>query len=358
MSKICILFTLIIIFNSITIFKQDEIVTGLSSDSIDSTDSTDTTDTTTGSTETSTEIPIENSKPDNPEDVNTILQDILKGKSPLTCQNESFISNITIYDPMLRPTGLAGKNTNIDKDGTLKIQIALSLRQLVSFDEKNQILTTSFYLMLNWGDPRLMWDSKKYKNITSIIAPATKFWLPDLAIMNSALTSNFITYSSNQNVIIFNDGNTYLTLSLPSQATRCKLDVYKYPFDKQECSIIIGSWLNTMREINFIESKSKINITRNYFANSIWKLESIEETSFFDANRYELVNVDQFDMIEDMNGGLNSNDMVYVLHLKRQPLYIMINGIFPCFVLNCVILFAFGVPFVQQINLCLIYFVI
>jgi nicotinic acetylcholine receptor beta-4 len=295
---------------------------------------------------------ISETRPDNPEDVKIILQDILNGKTPLTIQNESYILNETKYDQFLRPTGVAGKNKNIDKDGTLIITIILTLRQLVSLDEKNQILTTSFYMFLKWGDPRLMWNSTKYKNITSIIAPSSKFWLPDLAIMNSALTSNFIVYPSNQNIIIFSNGDSYLTLSLPSQATRCKLDVYKYPFDAQKCSIIIGSWLNTVNEITFMKPNNTINITRNYLENSIWKLESIQESFNFDTNRFELANKEYYNIIEDSIFGLKSNDMVFVLNLKRQPLYIMINGIFPCFVLNCVILLAFGVPFVQQINLC------
>ena len=290
--------------------------------------------------------------PDNPEDVKTILKDILNGKSPLTIQNESYIYNETQYDSSLRPTGLAGKNKNIDKDGTLVVTVILTLRQLVSLDEKNQILTTSFYMLLKWGDPRLMWNKAKYKNISSITVPASRFWLPDLAIMNSALTSNFITYPSNQNVIIFSNGDSYLTLSLPSQATRCKLNVYKYPFDAQICTIIIGSWSNTVNEISFKRPLNSINITRNYLENSIWKLESIQESFNLDSNRFELVNKEYYNIQNDNVYGLKANDMVFILHLKRQPLYIMINGIFPCFVLNFVILLAFEVPFVQQINLC------
>ena len=40
------------------------------------------------------------------------------------------------------------------------------------------------------------------------------------------------------------------------------------------------------------------------------------------------------------------------LRIKRKQLYIMINGVFPCFVLNCVILLAFSLPFGSQIGLC------
>lgn len=281
-----------------------------------------------------------------PEDSQEILKDILNGKAPVTVQNKSFIFKETDYNPSLRPNIMIDGKSN----GSLEIIAMLSLKQIVSLDEKNQILTTSFYLMLKWIDQRLMWDPMQYNNITSIIVPANKFWLPELAIMNSALSSNFITYPSNQNIIVYYDGESYLTLSLPSQTTRCKLNVYKYPFDEQKCNIVIGSWTNTKREINFGKvNSSKKTILKNYINNSIWTLISIDESFIVDTSRFELFN---FYRDNETRGGLKAEDMVITLRIKREPLYIMINGIFPCFILNCVILCAFWIPYAQQINLC------
>ena len=288
-------------------------------------------------------------EPSKPENVQKILVDILNGRSPTTISNLSLIETATDYDPLLRPTGDNKQHVDIIENGSLLVTILLSLKQIVSLDEKNQILTTNFYLMLKWGDPRLMWNPLEYNNISSIIVPANKFWLPDLAIMNSALTSAFINYPSNQNLIITNDGFSYLTLSLPSQSTRCKLDIFKYPFDKQTCNIIIGSWSNTRREIKFTRVENQTKTLRNYIENSIWSLKLNEEQVKKETSRLELVNID---LESDDENLLWAEDLIFSFSLKRKPLYIMINGITPCFVLNCIILLSFWIPYAQQINLC------
>jgi hypothetical protein len=95
---------------------------------------------------------------------------------------------------------------------------------------------------LRWNDPRMMWDENAYNHTSSIIASTSQFWTPDLAIPNAAGASNLVTLPSNLNILIKSNGNNYLTISIPTQQTRCALNVYKYPFDTQRCSIVFASW--------------------------------------------------------------------------------------------------------------------
>jgi hypothetical protein len=286
----------------------------------------------------------------NPMQVWSIFDDIISGQAPTTF-TESYITTQVKYNPRLRPIGIYGKNKNIAKTGALIIQVILSLRQVVTLDEKNQILTTSFYLLLSWNDPRLSWKPENYNGIKTITVPASNFWLPDLAILNAVSTNNLITYSPNQNAIINYDGTEYLTLSFASQSTRCKLNVYNYPFDVQKCQIVIGSWMGNYNEINFQSPDEKPVDLKSYINHSIWTLRSIKDDNLVDLNRFNLYNL-------NLNGNLNnpnrfrSVDIKFELELKRNPLYIMINGIFPCFILNYVILLAFAVPLASQVTLC------
>ncbi len=75
-----------------------------------------------------------------------ILSDILTGQAPLSVSSKSYIDKRVAYSKNLRPTGIAGQNTNINAEGALLVTINLALNQFVSLDEKNQIWTTSFYL--------------------------------------------------------------------------------------------------------------------------------------------------------------------------------------------------------------------
>ena len=59
--------------------------------------------------------------------------------------------------------------------------------------------------------------------------------------------------------------------------TKCSMNVYKFPFDTQNCSVIIGSWFHSLNIIKLkignlspmdLDPTKYIDITRN----PIWKL--------------------------------------------------------------------------------------
>lgn len=122
---------------------------------------------------------------------------------------------------------------------TLNLSLRISMRQLISIDEKNQIMTSSFYLTCQWIDGRLKWNpSKTYGNLTEIVLPATSIWTPDLFVINTASATGFITVSSSNLALVNNQGYVYLIVSVTNLQTRCKMNVYYFPFDKQICSIM------------------------------------------------------------------------------------------------------------------------
>ena len=169
----------------------------------------------------------------NANNANKIFNDILSGKAPTT-NKLSFISDVVPYNPKIRPGGIIGSNTNIDEVGALKIYVSILVRRLVGLDERNQMLSSFVMFLLRWNDPRLSWNSTMYDGIEVQTAPASSFWLPDLSILNMAdASTNLISYVSNQNIIINSDGTIYLSMGIPKLVTRCNMNVYKYPFDRQ-----------------------------------------------------------------------------------------------------------------------------
>ena len=47
----------------------------------------------------------------------------------------------------------------------------ISIRQLLSLDQVNQVMTTNIYLSAYWLDPRLKWDPIDYSNLSAILIP-------------------------------------------------------------------------------------------------------------------------------------------------------------------------------------------
>ena len=96
---------------------------------------------------------------------------------------------------------------SVKPSGVVDIWFDASLKQIVSLDEKNQIITTSIYLYAKWYEKRLSWNSSDYNDINSIKVSATELWLPDLFVINTADTNGFITISNSNLATISNDGN-------------------------------------------------------------------------------------------------------------------------------------------------------
>jgi nicotinic acetylcholine receptor gamma len=288
----------------------------------------------------------------NPE--SQVYEDIRTGLAPTSWSDQSLITNQESYNSMVRPRGVRGKNINIDENGALLISITMSLGQIVSLDEKNQILTTNVNLYLMWQDPRLIWDPMNYSGVYYIQVPANKFWLPDLSIMNAAGATNLIPIASNQLVGIDCRGNTYLTINLPSLQTRCALDVKNYPFDTQKCSIVVGSWFYSTIDIN-LRYNDYLNYSRfqyfdksEYIEHPYWQLNYLSFSFVFTTTRFKQANY----FNRHNNYSLRSEDISFDLVVKRRPMYVMINTIYINFVLNIVILMAFFMTFSSQIGLC------
>ena len=88
-----------------------------------------------------------------------------------------------------------------------------------------------------------------------------------------------------------------------------------------------------------------------YDEHPIWTLKSITKRTVFDHGRLDLVNFVN-SLTKKNTTYLTASDMIIDLTLKRSPLYIMINGFLPCFILNLVILIAFPMPFASQVFIC------
>lgn len=104
---------------------------------------------------------------------------ILKCEDYQTVQKRLLNKLLTDYDRTILPNETVGAF------------IMFYLRQIVSMDEKNQILTSSSYFSLFWRDYRLSWNPVEFGNVRNIKIPIRSIWIPDLFIINSADTDGF-----------------------------------------------------------------------------------------------------------------------------------------------------------------------
>ncbi len=241
--------------------------------------------------------------------------------------NEESIKNKVFqnYNKLIRPAD------------TVSLGMQLVLKQIINLDEQSQIMTSSSNLFINWLDERLKWNLTNY-SISHIPLPIFQIWYPsDLFILNTATNTNgFIPVDNKNNYVYINhEGLIGINLGLISLKTKCKINIYKFPFDEQTCSINIGSWtlVNSIISIYYKEFVSDFNEKSNYFYNSIWSMSS---QSFQIMNTTRIKNCYQ------------TSDIHFVFKLKRESLYFMINNVYPCIILNLFSLITFFMPFVSQ----------
>ena len=235
---------------------------------------------------------------------------------------------------------LSGYNKNIRPDGQVSVDITASLQQIVSIDEKQQIMTSSSFISQTWRDDRLSWTQNDTNDFPKVIMlPVKSLWIPDTMVLNSADATGYLTVSDYSLASITSGGQVYMILPALTVKTRCELIVQKFPFDRQVCTINLTSWSQGANRIVYTEhAESVIDLTR-YSQHPLWRLNATDVITFASPDRVPF---------EDTYNAVISIQ----LFLQRKPLFFMMNGIFACLILNCVTLLSYALPFGSQIGLC------
>ena len=241
-------------------------------------------------------------------------------------QEEKLITNLTtIYNKYVRPAAV------------VTINLTIELKQIISLDEKNQILLTSNYISQEWVDARLSWRSSDFNQTDLIMIPIKFLWIPDTMVLNTADTDGYLKYSDYSLATVQSDGRVFVTVPATATRTRCNLDIDFFPFDAHSCKIILTSWAYGMNRNIYTINNSALNLT-DYIENQIWILSN---------------NTIYTDIENDRNPYEDSQNKIIVVQLdmSRKPLYYMINWVLPCIVLNIISILSFMFPYAQQIAL-------
>ncbi|KAF7667222.1 hypothetical protein LDENG_00072030 [Lucifuga dentata] len=120
-----------------------------------------------------------------------------------------------------------------------KVKVGFVMYGILGVDEKAQILTTYIWLQVQWLNEFVSWDQDLCGSIR-LTLPRKKLWVPDLVI-NEFMGKNsapFVPY-----VYLFDNG-----LVIDNQPVKvvssCKLDIYTFPFDVQNCTLSFSSYLH------------------------------------------------------------------------------------------------------------------
>uniref|UniRef100_A0A673BH36 Cholinergic receptor, nicotinic, beta 5a n=1 Tax=Sphaeramia orbicularis TaxID=375764 RepID=A0A673BH36_9TELE len=247
----------------------------------------------------------------------TINADLLKVCSRAENAEERLVNYLLgpeRYNKLIRPA--------VNKSQQVTISIQVSLSQLISVNEREQIMTTNLWLFQEWNDYRLRWDPDKYEGIKKLRIPSKHIWLPDIVLYNNA--DGVYEVSFYCNAVVSNTGDIFW-LPPAIYKSACAIEVQNFPFDQQNCTLKFRSWTYDHTEVDLILT-SDFASRDDFTPSGEWDIVSLPARKNEDPNDITYL------------------DITYDFVIKRKPLFYTINLIIPCVLITSLAILVFYLP--------------
>ncbi|XP_067309263.1 5-hydroxytryptamine receptor 3A-like [Pseudorasbora parva] len=196
----------------------------------------------------------------------------------------------------------------------INIEVNLYVTSIINVNEKAQSLTTQVKMITAWPNGNTLWYHDLFCGIKTFSAPKNMFWTPDIGILESIKT-DFGTKES-PNVLLLHYGVT-ASSDFFALTTACKMDLHRFPFDTQTCSITLQSTTYTNQELTINTITNQSSITD--MSKEIYQVQG----------EWELLNISYTKATLDV--GFEIDQLIYQITIKRRPLLYVINIIVPVF---------------------------
>ena len=205
----------------------------------------------------------------------------------LSSVEESNLRDIlfTNYNNKVRPV--------IESTEPINISMGLAVQNLEEFNQMEETIKLNIWLRSNWDDEYLNWNTAQ-SNLT-FLPISDEIWKHDVELMNAAGKPEL--YLLNGGANLYPSGS--IMWSKPAIFKfSCSLDLEKFPFDKQVCSMKFGSWLYSNRYLQlrpYNNVASQIDILDG-FSHSEWQFISSdlivgeEERPCCPNERFDIIN--------------------------------------------------------------------
>ncbi|KAM9385800.1 uncharacterized protein KZ484_007362 [Pholidichthys leucotaenia] len=207
------------------------------------------------------------------------------------------------------------------------VKLHLTLFGILGVDEKTQVLTTFIWQVLEWDSEFTTWDPNECGTFF-ITVPRKQLWVPDVVI-NEFMEENtapFVPYT-----YLFANGRV-----IDSQPVKvissCKLDIYLFPFDIQNCSLSFNSY--SLRRSAF--QLHYVRTGQDTFERSKEAMKTMGE--------WELVGIHVIKLIQPSTVDDFYEELRFFVAVRRRAMFYVVNILLPSIFLISVDLFSFILP--------------
>ncbi|KAK3096268.1 hypothetical protein FSP39_025134 [Pinctada imbricata] len=188
-------------------------------------------------------------------------------------------------------------------------------------DELNEKFVTTGFLWIQWADEGLSWSPIDHNNLERIYVPQNDVWKPDIVLANGF--KRFVELGGEFYFVEVQSAGLVIWIPFEVFESRCSLDTSKYPFDSQVCNITFVVWSHSVAEVEILNSTQGFEYDENYQENSVWKIQYVTYT---------------------VSKQTRESRINFSFHMKRKPLYYVINILLPVIFLGLLNGLVFVIP--------------
>ncbi|XP_060573539.1 acetylcholine receptor subunit alpha-like [Ruditapes philippinarum] len=202
---------------------------------------------------------------------------------------------------------LDGYNKNVrpveNQTNAVHVNATFVLVTIQDLDEIRGILSVMGIMSMQWYDASMVWDPLAYGDVEYVMTSYKEVWVPELILINPADESD--TLGKKWQRVFFNYFGFASWWPVDLIKSTCTLDVYRYPFDTQECGLSFSAWGYFSGQVKLNPSSNEIDLSY-YIESFTWTLAKSQVRSSADGTALE-----------------------FILHLKRKPDFVIVNVLLP-----------------------------
>ncbi|KAK5881485.1 hypothetical protein CesoFtcFv8_022276 [Champsocephalus esox] len=204
-----------------------------------------------------------------------------------------------------------------------RVSLEVLLYAILDVVEKDQKFIPYVWTVMRWHNEYISWDPNQFCGIDNVSLPAEVLWIPDITIeemteKDKAPPSPYLTINDKGDVEVQNDQVLVST---------CRMHIYKFPFDIQNCNLSFKSIIHTAKDIRLQPSDNSTEATE-------WSRDVMR-------TQYEWLFLNMTVTTNNASDLISQDIIIYTITMKRRSLLYIVNFLVPVLFFLCLDLASF-----------------